>query len=244
MTQIHVLNGDALVPTFEASKIEGEKIVCRECLIDGAVNAPSLGEFWKQRADFIESTYSESKNSYMRDVAEELAKLLRLSPDDEVYLWFEHDLFCQINLWFVISLLRNSKAGKISVVFPSLADQPRITDSFGGISVDGAKKSFLKAKRLCEADIALGAELWKVYKNSELEILQELSVRESAFPFLREVCQLELERKKNDRPKNALRKIVAEGVTDFREVFRRFLATEAAYGFGDSQVKRMLEQIG
>jgi hypothetical protein len=214
-------------------------------LIEGEVDAPSLEEFWKLRAKFIKREYPEAENSYVREVADELTKLTKLRADNEVFLWFEHDLFCQINMWFVFSLLDSGSAKNVSVVYPLLNDAPKITDNFGEISVAQATTSFERSVKLSAEDISLGRKLWEAYKTTDHEKLRQLGeTKTGSFPFLREACALEIDRKENDRPKNALRKIVAAGVTDFREVFRRFLATEAAYGFGDSQVKRMLEQIG
>lgn len=50
----HVLNGDALAETFN---LEGEKVICRECLIDGDLRAKNLKELWKVRAEFIKNNY-------------------------------------------------------------------------------------------------------------------------------------------------------------------------------------------
>jgi len=45
----HVLNGDALLPTFIETKLGGEIIVDRECLIEGDVSGDTLFEFWLTR---------------------------------------------------------------------------------------------------------------------------------------------------------------------------------------------------
>ena len=55
----HVLPGDSLRPEFEKTNLDGDIIVCRECLISGDVDADSLPEFWDQRARFILSAGDE-----------------------------------------------------------------------------------------------------------------------------------------------------------------------------------------
>ena len=55
----HVLPGDALVETFEKTNIEGEIIVCRECLIEGDWQAESLEDFWQLRENYLSKTLSE-----------------------------------------------------------------------------------------------------------------------------------------------------------------------------------------
>ena len=36
-----------MVETFKKTNIEGEIIVCRECLIDGDLSAENLEDFWR-----------------------------------------------------------------------------------------------------------------------------------------------------------------------------------------------------
>ena len=48
----HVLNGDALSAQFPEG-IEGERIVARECLVDGPVGGKDLDAFFQTRAAFL-----------------------------------------------------------------------------------------------------------------------------------------------------------------------------------------------
>lgn len=91
----HVLPGDSLVEEFKKTKIEGDVIVCRECLIVGDVDAETLPEFWEQRARFILSEYGDDEIEYHDRVADELAKLLELDKADGVNLWFEYEVVLQ-----------------------------------------------------------------------------------------------------------------------------------------------------
>jgi transposase len=61
--------------------------------------------------------------------------------------------------------------------------------------------------------------------------------------MLKEVCEAEVDRKQKLRPQQTLRQIIERGETDFHKIFSRFWETEGVYGFGDLQVKKMLEQI-
>ena len=49
---IHILNGDSLLDKFP-NELKGERIVARECLIEGDVSANNLSEFYKNRASFL-----------------------------------------------------------------------------------------------------------------------------------------------------------------------------------------------
>ena len=48
-----VLPGDAQVAAFKESAIQGELLVCRECLVEGDLSGDSLDEFFVNRAAFI-----------------------------------------------------------------------------------------------------------------------------------------------------------------------------------------------
>jgi hypothetical protein len=61
------------------------------------------------------------------------------------------------------------------------------------------------------------------------------------FPYLSEVCWAEAERKLGKRPQNRLKEIINSGTLNFRDIYMEFSKTEGIYGFGDAQVKIMLD---
>ena len=105
---VHILNGDALAATFRTSGIHGEVIVCRECFVDGPVSADNTDDFWTERAQFIQQDVDGDADEYFKNVKTEFDKISELNSDNDIFLWFEHDLFCQANMWFIISLLNRS----------------------------------------------------------------------------------------------------------------------------------------
>jgi hypothetical protein len=222
---LHVLNGDALAETFN---IEGEPIICRECLIEGETHATSLDEFWKIRATFIKNTYGES--NYFDKTAREFEKLQKLSAGDEVNLWFGNELFCQTNLWFCLSLLEKSNA-KIYRVFPD--------SNNWNCKFDDLQSCFDNRIKLSNEDLQLGVNLWKAYQIADYKRLTHLSnINSSAFIRLQEVCDAGIE--KQIRPRKILSEIEA---TEFNEIFKQFSAKASIYGFGDSQVKNILKSL-
>ena len=53
MSTYHILNGDCLADQWSHTNINSGFIVCRECLIEGAVKAKDLSSFWDLRAEFM-----------------------------------------------------------------------------------------------------------------------------------------------------------------------------------------------
>jgi hypothetical protein len=238
--KVHVLPGDAIAENFSKTGIEGTIVVCRECLVEGGVKAENLEEFWNARARFIGESYGEESEQYFADVRREFENLQSLARRDaEVSLWFEYELFCQVNMWFCLYLLRESEA-KIYRAAPVVRGAGDIWKGFGGLGAEDLKKCFAARIEFSDADRRLGASLWEAFQNSDYEALERLSASESeCFPYLKEVCRAEIE--KNSRPQKILQAIIADGVTDFAEIFPEFSARAGVYGFGDSQVKRLLK---
>jgi len=239
--KLHVLAGDSLAAEFKKAAIEGDAVICRECLIDGNLGGELLWDFWKTRASYISSIYSEPEKNYYRKVVGEFLKLVR-GDADEIYLWFEYDLFCQTNMWFILSLLSKVPLKNLFRVAPLPAGS--IWNGFGDHDAGQLRKAFENRERFTYDETQLGVGLWHAYKNADLSQLEKLSAQNSkCFPYLKEACAAEIERKKNNRPQQTLRDILNRGKKDFAEIFKEFSASEGVYGFGDLQVKLMLNQI-
>ncbi len=239
--QIHVLPGDSLVEVFKQTDIKGEIAVCRECLIDGDLSAESLKNFWHKRESYLSSNYPEATISYKPDVKAEFEKLLNLTEKDEINLWFEHELFCQANMWFCLYLLQNSEA-EIYRIEPNFKKTKDVWKGFGNLDVSDLPKCFALRKKFSAKDLNLGADLWKAFQNKDFTELEKLSQIESeCFPHLEKVCRAAIEQQ--SRPKEIIKKLIANGASDFGKVFRKFYETEGVYGFGDSQVKKIYDEV-
>lgn len=239
---IHVLPGDTLTEKFKETEIEGEIIICRECLVEGDLMAQSEDDFWNVRAAFLKSVYGESEEKYFREVVDEFKKLENLAPAAEVNLWFEYELFCQANLWFCLSMLSN-KDYEIYRLAPVTREENEIWKGFGGMQANELKECFNRRMKLSKADVQLGKNLWQAFSLRDETELKFLSrERSNTFPKLQEVCEAAIEIK--TRPKETLREIKADGLTDFKkEIFPEFSRRAGVYGFGDSQVERILQEI-
>ena len=241
----HVLNGDCLLEQFPKN-IPGEFIICRECLVEGPVGAQNLDIFWKQRASFIEESYGFAKELFIEKTVNELAKLTNISEDSEINLWFENDLFCQVNLWFVMHRLANSK--KTSNVYWVRPLNLGWT-VFADLSESELEKSFEQRVKLEINEIELFSSLWENYCQNNFSVLAEIADKLSArFNELPKVIKAHVER---FAPKGELGKpeqIIAElvekaGTRDLKVIFNAFRAFNDIYGFGDLQVKRLLKGI-
>src|SRR5690349_21920797 len=159
----HILNGDSLAYSFPEARIQGDIIVVREALVDGDLSGDNLHEFWQSRAKYHRST----ETRYRNDIVSEFEKILNAPDNSEFNLWFEYDLFCQVNMWFVISIINDLPINKnVFVVYTSYLEENSnlFWNGFGPANTDDLKLCYENKIRLSGADIELGNKLWEAYK--------------------------------------------------------------------------------
>lgn len=242
---IQILNGDALAKRFPSS-IPGEKIIVREALISGPVKADSLEEFWKIRDKFINENYPDASDlDYPKLSVSEFEKILNLPPDSKIYCWFEEDLFCQVNLWFVIYLLHNHP-GDVFLVLP-YADSPYHFSSLSELDLVDSFES--KAHFLNVKERKILETLWQHFQNERIfEALQIGELFKVRFPFLKQAIEAWRDMipvgDYPGKPKATLLEIQEKFQTvEFEPIFTEFQKQLPIYGFGDLQVKRLLREI-
>lgn len=237
----HVLPGDSLVEEFKKTQIEGEIIVCREALIAGPIDAETHEQFWNERAQFIVSDYGDDEIVYHERVANELERLEEVDPGDEVNLWFEYELFCQVNMWFCLSRLAGSGAS-IYRVAPALLEKEDRWKGFGRMNSDDLRACFAARTMLSADDIGLALDLWEKYRSRDVVgLIQMAETPSTAFPYLDETAVAAAEI--DTRPFRILREIRSEGLQEFDAIFAEFSKRAGVFGLGDLQVSRMLDQL-
>lgn len=226
MSAFHILNGDCLAEKFPKN-LKGEIIIWREALIDGPV---SEDDFFENRKKFITDNY-DSESNYDELVVKEFKKMQNISENSAIFFWFEDDLFCQTNFWFLISKL-NLNNTKIFRVFPK--------DTEKGFAESDEKKLlelFHSAKEINDTERELISNLWADFqqnnlsKGSSSEIVKNLEELITAN-----------ENRFNGTLENQIKDIQKNAET-FEGVFQIFNQKYPVYGFGDLQLKRLMNQF-
>ena len=242
----HILNGDALLNQFPVA-IQGERIVMRECLVDGKIEGDLTNDFFPNRARFISTHYDGfTEEDYLKQTLPEIKKIQDIPKAATLYYWFERDLFCQVNWWFSLFLVSKlADRPKAFLVLPS-AD---LQYGFGGMTSADLVKAKTQAKDLSGFERQLD-QLWPFFQqknyNGLLTIAKQLK---SELPFLLPAVQAEIDRQPTmdglpGKPVRLLREIMDELETEaFGPVFKEFCQRGAIYGFGDLQVKRIYDGL-
>ena len=240
---IHILNGDTLGDQFPKD-LPGETLVFRECLIEGPKKEVGFEAFFTSRADYLSNTYDPTiKESYSQELSIPLMKVVTDLKPSEVVLWFEEDLFCQANFWFVCHFLEGSGfGGKVSWAKPSGVAKY----NFGLLSKESLKAVF--EDRL-PVDLAKIALLWQAYSVNDSDELIRLveditDLGEYIIPAAIAYRDMNTSTIEQSRPFLCLLAITKTlKTTNFGRVFMVFCKKEAVYGFGDLQVKRIFDHV-
>ena len=239
-----ILNGDSLKEQFP-SKIKGDIIIARECLVDGDVSGNTLEELFKTRAKFLSTHYEEiTEQDYYEQTVPEIEKILSIPNQSEINLWFEDDLFCQVNFWFVLDLLNpTSQNNKYYLIRPSSQDQ----FGFGGFNEDSLQELYEQRIELNQLETL--SSLWTAYKTNNFAQLRSLAIElQTTYPFILKAVESHFARipsnGKLGRPSESIIQIMKDlDTNDFATVFKEFNTRESIYGFGDLQVKRLFDRL-
>jgi len=178
---LHLLNGDALAQAFARAGLPGDVLVWRDILVEGPV-APD-GALTDARVAYLAERFEIPPEAYRRGWRAQTTGLGAAAAHDEIVLWFEQDLFCAVNLWFVLAALARAGAGpRVSLVYPE-------RDDAGGLALqppEGFAARFESRAALGAGTLALGRRVWEAYAAADpREAIALAAEDDGALPFVR-----------------------------------------------------------
>lgn len=165
MKTLHITNGDTTTQLLKKLHIKGNIITWREMLCEGkTITEVGSETFWKTRFEFLKTHYSITKKTFIDYTLKEYRNLCKHKQEDEIVLWFEYDLFCQINMLAVISWLkRYRKDRKITLVqsgeFSRGAKKKKLT----ALTDNQLQKMYANRVELSLDDIEYADYIWQLY---------------------------------------------------------------------------------
>jgi hypothetical protein len=249
---LHIHNGDSAAGIAKKSNLPGEHIAWREALICGPTPGHLPEDEWRRlRAKHLAGAYGLALEDCENDLRKQEEALAKFSDHEEVVLWFEHDLFCQIHLVYLLNWFAQQQPGQTKLSLICIGEFPGILD-FRGLGQLGAEQMtslFQTREPVMPAELELAGRAWQAYSSSDPgEIATLLADDTSALPFLRAALQKHLARFPSVRNglgeiENAALESIARGASQFGPLFQEFGKTESIYGLGDAQLMLLLRQL-
>lgn len=171
---LHVTNGDAAVAVL-ARAVDGEFLPWRDVLHEGPVHAGlALDALSRRRAAFIASAGWASLADVQKQFAERDAALRGAGRHDEVVLWFEHDLYDQLQLIQLLDWFAAHPHPRLSLVCEA--------EYLGTMTPARAADLFTRRGALGGAQLLAGAAAWGAFGSNEPRNIRTEPVAE--LPFL------------------------------------------------------------
>ncbi|HSE33472.1 MAG TPA: DUF1835 domain-containing protein [Pyrinomonadaceae bacterium] len=250
---LHIVNGDSTATTLKRTKIKGEIFSFKDTLINGPAPATQNRNEWRAvRVQHLTDTYGLKLKECEKEFLKQEAALASAAKHDEVVLWFEYDLFCQLNLLYLLDWFYEADLKKTCLSLINIDSFPGRKDfrGLGELTEDELASLFPKREKVTKAQLELGAKAWQAFRSpnpTAIELL--LHSDTSKLPLLAQALSAHLRRFPSTTnglgqiEKSGLQ-IIADGYGKFIDMFPKFLAAEKTYGLGDSQVWATLINLG
>jgi hypothetical protein len=232
---LHITNGDAALHVMREAQITGDILPWRDVLHEGPTPAGlALEDMTKVRARFIADCGWAAFDESWSQFRERDAALSRFRDHDEVILWFEHDLYDQLQLLQLLDYFSGQDPGKTALSMICV-------DEYLGLVTPGRMASLQGLKRPVTAEqLRLGKRAWTLFCAPDPTGWNGL-VREdtSPLPFLAGAVIRHLEQYPSaanglNRTEAAMLEAVRSGLHQPGRIFAAAQKTEERQFMGDS----------
>ena len=248
---LHLTNGDHAVDVLRAAELPGSYLPWRDVLHEGPVpagmNLPNLS---RVRSEFIASCGWGKPAELTRQFLARDAALEASVNEDEVVLWFESDLYDQLQLCQVLAWYKNEKTKPARLAL--ICVDKDAEGNFRGVAQlkpEAIKALFESRAPVGDALLVLAARAWDAFCATDPIALDEL--RQQRMPTL-PVLALALRRLLEELPstsdglsrtEHAALEAVAEGARAPAEIFVAVHTREERPFMGDWAFWRVLARL-
>jgi hypothetical protein len=240
---LHVTNGDSVLYLFRKAGITGTHVAWRDALNDGPVPAGlTLEQMSERRAEYLAMRKMGSPIKIIHDFEARDAQLRKAATFEEVVLWFEHDLYDQLQVLQILNALDSLELepGRVSLV---QSDQ-----YLGSMTVDELSPLLSRRRTATAATFKSAARGWaRVTSPSPADIYAGAQEDAIGLPYLRaalrRLCEEYPWLDGLSRSQRQALQAVAHGPAPIAELYRRAQAREEATFLGDGAFERLVDDL-
>ena len=249
---LHITNGDIFTSRLNSLDLKGDIITWREMLCEGKTLCNVGSEsFWKTRFEFLNKNYKVSKSWFVEKTLKEYRSLCNHKQQDQIVLWFEYDLFCQINMLAVISWLKTHRRhAEISLVCSGKEDESGKLYGLNEVSDEKLLSLYQNRINLTQDDIEFADYVWQLYCSDNPMRLENVITHNSfQFEYLSDALKAHLKRYPtiknglNVLENKVLETVNTEKPESKEQLLRTLLSDQGFYGFGDTQYNRIITSL-
>lgn len=241
---LHIRPGDDILPKLKEAGIPGEFIRWADALCQGPTPAGLSQTQWRElRARFAADNGYLPYEEALRFLSDQDRNLERFHDHDRVVLWFEHDLFCQINLIYLLDWFsRQEPTGtKLFLICPG--------KHLGRLDGEALARLFGTEHEIAPSEIDLARRTWSAFCAPDPTGIERVLQGDTApLPFLRDALLRHLqefpstENGLNLTERLAL-EVIASGESRPDRIFRSVNDREAVFWMGDGMFYASLKRL-
>jgi len=235
---LHITNGDSA--GFDLQKLFPQDTVLpwRDSLTDGPVPAGlTLEAFSIARADFLAAWSSTPAATILAELQERNSLLTRHADFSETVLWFEHDLYDQLQLIQILDSF-NGRGANLTLA--------QSHDYLGTMELPALAALFPLRRPVWHRQFELASAAWRAFTSPDPRALERFLEEDASLPYLAAAFERLCEEYPwaedgLTRTERTIARLRAGGITDPGELFVAFSRTEEPLWMGDSSFFRILE---
>jgi hypothetical protein len=157
---LHVTNGESAASTLRRTGLGGAVLPWQDALHEGPVPAAPRVELLRERAAFLSACGWGSTRAILASLERRDRQLFQAFADGvAVVLWFEHDLYDQLQLLDVLALAHEAHAAPQTIVVDAFPGRPSFR-GLGELSADELETLWPSRRPASPAALAEAADIW------------------------------------------------------------------------------------
>jgi DNA-binding transcriptional MerR regulator len=174
---LHVTNGESAGNTLRQTGIGGAVLPWQDVLHEGPVPAVSRPELLRIRAAFLSECGWGGKRALLSSLERRDGQLVDALRDRvQVVLWFEHDLYDQLQLLDALALAHAEETSPQLIVVGAFPGKPSFA-GLGELSADELETLWPAREETTEETLDAAVALWEAFRAPEPSALAEWSSR-------------------------------------------------------------------
>ena len=244
MSTLHITNGDATVDLLNAAEFSGTFLPWRDILHMGPVHTHlPLNELSLERADYISGQGWGERQSVVEDFRQRDEALAQCDNFESITLWFEHDLYDQLQLLQLLSWFDDHEGllAKVTLINPDkhlgyhTPDEAKLLPDIG---VPVTKQMTELAKRCWYLFGCENLSEWVALVDEDTSALPHL--RNAIAQSIDELPELKTGLNGTER---AILTLIDEGHDQPGKLFRAYCQSQPAQFHGDMSFFWFLKQL-
>ncbi len=247
---LHVANGSCTTRVIEAAGLPGARSIWADPLYEG----PVPGGLGDEELTEVRRRFLVEPDAYVppeNDLGRWRQAIDAHASYDELVLWFEHDLFDQLNLIQILSRIRTRlpEAKAVTLVcIGSFPGHPRFK-GLGELSPDELAPLFATRRPIRDSEYVLAERAWQSFREPTPEALDNLRHSDmTALPYLRPALERFLQEYPStfdglSRSERRLLSLASRAPIGVRAAFPRMHDEEDAYYITDGSLADLVDTL-